>query len=516
MSRIRRAAITAGFTYVQYGLAIGGSLVLIPMAISIVGARHYGLWLATGELLGYAAMADLGVIGVLPWMIAEADGRRDRAALRSLVANGLVVGALVGMAYAAVAAALWTVMPDALGLTADDRGVVGPALALVAFAAVLTYPLRVFNAVLIGLQDAAFNGVLGVTQSLLNVGIAMAMLWNGYGILSLAAAAAVSSSVIGVASLGRACVLAPDLFTRWPRPKPAAIGHLLSNGVGGWLGAFGWQLAASSGLIIGFVGHPEWIAAYAVTAKLGTLSTQLAWVLPDSGLVGLAQLHGEPDRNWRVQEVVLMLLRLHLLLAGAAACALLAFNPAFVRLWIGSSLFGGLLLNAVLAGVVLSHSFTHGLVTMASALGARMRTGIVVLVNGLLYVGGAVLLGRAWELPGVAGAAILAALLTSVPAGILLLRATAGVGAGATLGVVLSWAPRMAPAAIAALAVGILSPRLGLALTVVASGGVGLLYVWLMRPLYAGLPLDPRLSRWLVSLRLVPHTAPAIAAAEQG
>jgi hypothetical protein len=32
----------------------------------------------------------------------------------------------------------------------------------------------------------------------------------------------------------------------------------------------------------------------------------------------------------------------------------------------------------------------------------------------------------------------------------------------------------------------------------------GLAYVWHMRPFYAALPFDPRWSRWLVSLRLVP------------
>jgi O-antigen/teichoic acid export membrane protein len=514
MSRIRKAAITAGLTYVQFGLAIAGSLVLIPLAISFVGARHYGLWLATGELLGYAAMADFGVLGVLPWMLAEADGRRDRDGMRALVANGVVVGAAVGAGYAVLVAILWSVLPAALDLTADDRAVVGPALALIACAAVIGYPLRVFNAVLAGLQDAAFNGALGIAQSALSFGIAIAMLLNGYGILSLAAAAAGSSLVIAIASLLRSWVIAPELFTRWPRPSVPAVRLLLSNGLGGWLGAFGWQmLNASTGLVIAFVGHPEWVAVYAVTAKLGTLGTQLAWVLPDSGLVGLAQLQGEAGSRGRVQHMVRLLLRLHLLLAGGAACAVLAFNPAFVKLWVGPAFFGGLKLNALLAAAVLLQSYVHGLLTVASVVGNRLRAGAAVLANGVSHLACAILLGSTWELQGIAAAALVTGLLTSVPAGVLLLRTAVGLEPGSTLGVVWAWAPRMAPIAMAAALVGVLSPSWGFGATLGATLAVGGLYLWVMRPLFVDLPLDPRWSRWLVSLRVIPD-APQVAPAK--
>ena len=113
-----------------------------------LGARTWGLWLATGELLAYAGMVDLGVLGVLPWLLAEADGRRDRDAMRRLISNGVAVGAIIGVAYALIAFALWQVLPSALRFTAADRAAVGPPLALLVAATALTYPLRIFPATL--------------------------------------------------------------------------------------------------------------------------------------------------------------------------------------------------------------------------------------------------------------------------------------------------------------------------------------------------------------------------------
>src|SRR5688500_10012624 len=85
MSRVRKAAVNASFSYAQFAIAIVTGIVLIPLTLHHLGARSWGLWLASGELLGYAGMVDLGVIGVLPWMLAEADGAHDRQRMRRLV-----------------------------------------------------------------------------------------------------------------------------------------------------------------------------------------------------------------------------------------------------------------------------------------------------------------------------------------------------------------------------------------------------------------------------------------------
>ena len=154
--------------------------------------RSYGLWLATGELLGYAGMVDLGVLGVLPWMVAEADGRRDRARLRELVANGFAVGLVVGLGYAAVAGLLWTLVPAAINVPAGDRSSLAKPLLLLVAVTAAAYPLRTFTALLNGLQDALFNGMLGVAQSAAYFLVAAVGLTRGWGLYALALASAAS------------------------------------------------------------------------------------------------------------------------------------------------------------------------------------------------------------------------------------------------------------------------------------------------------------------------------------
>jgi O-antigen/teichoic acid export membrane protein len=335
------------------------------------------------------------------------------------------------------------------------------------------------------------------------------MLLKGYGLYSLAVAFAAPAIVVLVASVVRLAFIAPDLLTGWPWPTPGGVRHLLSNGVGVWFGMFGWQLiAASNNIVITFLGHPEWVPIYACTSKVSAMCAQIAWVLPDSGLIGLAQLHGEPQSKARVGPVVKAMLRLHLLLAGGAACVVLAFNPAFVTRWVGPGFFGGLALNGLLAAGIISSSLVHGLVAAASVLGNRLKVGIVTLVNGGVQLVFAVVLGYAFGLAGIAAAAFGTALLTAAPAGVVLLRPTAALGFGSLVRELIGpWLRKLAPLAVFAIMIGALYRALGVWMTAPITGAIGLVYIWHMRSLFEHLPLDPRWTRWLVSLRLVPKLA---------
>jgi hypothetical protein len=205
-----------------------------------------------------------------------------------------------------------------------------------------------------------------------------------------------------------------------------------------------------------------------------------------------------------------MLLRLHLLLAGAAVCAVLAFNPAFVALWVGPEFFGGVVLHVLLAFGIVVSSLMHGLVTAAAVLGNRLRVGVLALLNGVLQIGCALLLGVLWGLVGIALAALVTGLVTTVPGGVRLLAPSAITLRSLVSRVVMPWLGRAAPLMGAAGVAGAVSRGLPWWSAAAATVALSAAYLWWMRPLYRELPLDTRWSRWLVSLRLLPEPTPPI------
>ena len=500
MRRTRNAVLAAGFTYGQLGLAMLSGFVLIPFIVRALGARTYGVWLATGELVGYAGMLDLGVMAMLPWLVAQADGRRDIRELRSILARGFLVAAAAGTSVALLAILTWRFMPPVLGLAESDFVLLSGPLVIVVAVIAMTYPLRVFNAALVGLQDVVFTGSLAILQTIAGVGLTVWLLAEGFGLYAVAIGVAFPPAVTGLASLVRLRTLKRDVVRGWRFPELAGLRWIVVEGAGAWVAGLGWTMAAAtSGIVIAFLGHPEAVVVYVCTAKLGQLLFQAARVIPDSGLVGLAQIDGEGVKD-RVRDAVGTILRLHLLLAGAAATTVVLWNPIFVRLWVGREFFGGLTLNFAVTGALLFVSLTHGLVCCAAVLGHRRAIGAVTLGYGFLTIALSVKLGGALGLPGIAMAPVVSGLVTTLPAGVLLLRRAAALP-WRRLGrdVATPWVIRLAPFLVLVAVVRVLIERLmtdGIFTLAVSLVSV-MAYVWWMRPLYHLLPLHPALRGWL-------------------
>jgi O-antigen/teichoic acid export membrane protein len=467
MSRVHRASISAIFAYLQFALSIVVGIVLVPFVLHKVGERIYGYWLASGEVLAYAALADLGVLGVVPWMIAEADGRRDRAAIRSLMSTAFCAALAVSFIYLALVAAIWQIGPAVLKMGAAERAAVAGPLALMAAVTAVVLPLRIASSTLVGLQDVKFQGGLTTITWALDVVVTIVLLVKGYGLYALALGASVPSLVGVIAAFARLKWIAPDLLSRWPRPSLAQVGRLFREGFGAWLGTWGWRLlAATDAIVVGTLGNPAWITMLAMTAKLGQTLTQMSWVPGDSSLVGLAQLSGEGNSK-RLGAAVTAVFRVYLALATAGACIVLAVNGGFVSAWVGSGLFAGPVVNAMLASIIVVGSLVHGLATISSVLGRRLHVGLATLAAGVVQL-----------------AALCAQGLVLIPLLLPSLMDRAGVGARRLLtDVVQPWAARSLPV-IAVCAVA--GPALNaLPIWVVIPLGIatGLSYVWVARRL---------------------------------
>jgi Na+-driven multidrug efflux pump len=483
--------VLAFFNYLQSGLSMVIGLWITRFFILDLGEHVYGKWTASAALLNYATLADLGMLAVLPWLVAEADGRRDEAGLAKLLKHGVAVAAMAGALFLAAAAVLWLAYPWVLHLSDEDKALLRGPLTLLAVAIAVGYPLRAFSAFLNGVQDVLFLGVLGTVQVIGGALLMVVLASHGYGLYALAAGVALPPLCSSAISCIRALWKRPELRKwagrlEWPTLKP-----MLTGGSGSLLGSLGWQLAfASDAVVIGYLGSAREVTVFAVTSRLGLILMQLGWTLPDSANVGLAQLKAEAAA--RVPGVVLSILRTHLLVAGAVACAVLALNPGFVNRWVGAELFGGWALNSALALAILALSSAHALLVAVAVLGKRFIAGLFTTINGLLHIGLALLWGRGLGLTGVALATTASAFVSTIPLGFHLLPATTGL---ARLEVwkkaVFPWAIRFVPMGVLCGLMGYTCQGIGLPLLFLLGLAVGLGYFALMRQLILELPLRP-------------------------
>lgn len=475
--RIQRASITAIFTYLRFGLSIAVGLVLVPFILQRVGARLYGFWIASGEVLAYAAMADFGLLGVVPWLIAQADGRRDRAAIRRTLVAASYAAMAVTVLYLALVAALWQVLPSVLKLTAADRGAVAGPLMWLALATAAVLPLRVFHAALAGLQDVKFVGALTTAAWALDVVVTVVLLLGGYGLWALALGASIPALASALAAAVRVRAIAPDLLHGWQRPAVGEVAALFRESFGTWLGGWGWRLsAATDGIIVATLGQPVWITVLAMTSKLGQMLMQMSWVPGDSALVGFAQLSGEADRP-RLQRAVSALFQLYIVLATAAAGIVLAVNAAFVGGWVGAQFFAGASVNGAIAVAIVLTSAVHGAAAVASVLGARTQVGVATLAGGAVQVVLAFVLCRRAGLIGLPLAAVAVQAAVLMPLLAPLIRSQTGLSLGTILrDMARPWVMGCLPLLVICALAGPLLAGLPLWAAIIGGGVVGLMF----------------------------------------
>jgi Na+-driven multidrug efflux pump len=507
VSRVRRASVAASFAYVQFALSIVVGIGMVPFILSRVDAVVYGVWLASGEVLAYAAMADLGIVGIVPWIVADADGRKDRQAIRTVMANGFCAAGVMSLGYLLLVALLWQLAPSVVTLTPAQRELIGGPLAIMACVTGIVLPFRVANATLHGLQDVRVSGFISTGAWLLDVVLTATMLALGYGLYALAVGASVPALAGVMAATVRLRVLAPDLLRAWPRPRAAGMLRLFRDGFGGWLGAWGWRLAAATdGIVLTFLlGQPLSVTRLAMTSKLGQVLMQLAWVPGDSGLVGLAQLSGEGHRE-RLRGAVAALFRMYLTLACAGAIVVLVANGPFVRWWLPDDppLFAGALVNGLLAAVLLVFTAAHAFAVTVSVLGHRLRVGVVTLIAGVVQVGLAYVFARRFGLAGIPLAAIVAQVCVLFPLLLGPLASVSGVSVRVLLAdVMLRWSARSLPALLLCGFAGVVLAGAPLLLALPLAVASATAYLWISRSLildYA--PVADLLRRPLRRLRL--------------
>jgi hypothetical protein len=311
------------------------------------------------------------------------------------------------------------------------------------------------------------------------------MLQTGFGLYAIALGTAAPQLLAGLVNLMRVGAIAPDLLRHWRLPRWTAVRSLFKEGTGAWMGGWGWRLiSATDGLVLAILGRPTAVTALACTSKMSAALVQLSWVPCDSGLIGLANLAGE-RQDARLREAIVVMMRVYLALAGAAACVILAVNPAFVSRWVGGLQFAGGKANALLAIVAVAMTLAHALAVVPSVLGQRMQIGMATFGSGVVHVGVAFALGAWLGIPGVLLAGVVShGIVFPAMAWKPFADATRMAETSLLADVIKPWLIRFLPLALIAIAIEQVVGVPPVPVIGAIAAATGLAAMWYMRPLY--------------------------------
>ena len=413
MSRSSRFLSGLAPNYGYQVLLVLTGIWLTPFFLRHIGQHDYGLWLVGTQLLTYLTLTDFGVVALLPLEAAYATGRaggRDAtAALSSLVGQTLRVVFYQLPVVAVVAFAMWFSIPEAW------TPLRGP-LAVILVGFVVAFPLRIFPALLSGLQDLAFTSRMTILGWGLSTIGTVGMVLRGWNLYALA---------IGwvLFQLALAPLYVHRLLTRYPGTLPTQLPTLewahtrQQLGKGFWISvAQVAQLLMSNSdvIVLARILGPAAVVPYACTGKLASVLANQAQILMHTATPGLCELKTGESRQ-KLFQVMVALNHGILSFSGLVFCVVLLVNQWFVGWWVTGKFYGGLLLTVA---IVLNMLFRHWNTTAAYSVfcfGHQRRISLTNLADGVFTTASALILTGLLGPIGVPLGSVMGACLVSLP-----------------------------------------------------------------------------------------------------
>jgi O-antigen/teichoic acid export membrane protein len=489
-------------------MAIG--LWLTPFLLRHIGQHEYGLWLVGLQALTWLTLMDFGIVALLPRETAYAVGRagslEEATDLPQILGETAWVVLCQWPLVAIAAVACWFLIP------ANSEHLRG-AVAIVLSTFTLTFPLRIFRAVLEGLQDLSFLGRVQIFSWAAGTAISIIMVLAGQGICALALGWAVAQAVIALACAFRLRRRYPFLLPS--RLRAVSLATLSQQfGRGFWVSLAQVAQVLQDGtdlLVLGKTMGAGNAVPYSCTQKLIGVSSNQPLMLMHVASPGLSSLKSAGNRA-HTFRVVLDLTKALLIFSGAIACAVLAVNRGFVSWWVGAHQYGGFCLTLILIVVMILRHWNVTAVYSIFCFGYEKRISITTLIDGIVSIAASVVMVRHFGLIGAPLGSIIGVCLISLPANLSALLHESEASPSAIAGPLWPWFWRFSLAAIGS---GVLSticnPTTPMAIAVTALF-VLLAYTVIMFPLLVHSPLSAYLPKRLLEVwDILTNSRPSLA-----
>jgi O-antigen/teichoic acid export membrane protein len=386
-------------------LLVVQGLVLVPLYLRHLGAGTYGAWAASGDVLAWLSVLQMGVAGVGTQRMAAAHGRGDDAGVAGWFGTGVLVQAALAAVLFAAALLLSPFVPRWVGAEPDVP--LAGAFAVAGAATALGLMADVAATLALALQRTVFLAAAAVAAGVAGIAATVVLLLEGWGVWALALGMLARTGLLLLATGAHAAWVLRHTLRMPARVRPAVARELRGLSGAVLLTLVGNAAAGrSDAVLVALFFGPRAVAAYVLTRRAADLISMFLARLGGAVYPGFAHLVGGGEHA-RAAAVLGQVARAYFWMAGPAVALYVALNRTFVALWVGPGQFAGVGVT-LLAGLnVLVVGWAALVLYLNGAAGNIERNGRVIFVEAAARIGVALVLLRWWGLPGLplAGAA---------------------------------------------------------------------------------------------------------------
>jgi len=413
-SRKKATIINLIRDYASMTILVIQGIVLVPLYLHYIDARLYGAWLATGSIVAYMGLLDLGFSSVIVQKISVVAGQRDYKRLGEMIGTSLVITCIVALLPILLAILLFTKVPAWVNMGGVEAHQIAKAFLVAAVSTSLMLIAYGVGGTFLGLQRVGVVSIQFVISSLIGIMATLLFLHIGWGIVSIPSGLLTQAALLAASHciylwwwlrnnlpLKSLC-FKQSLFRDLFRPSSWVFMSRLSN----------VAATQSDSLIVATMIDPRLTTTLVLTKKSSDIITIIASRISSAFMPSLAHLSGEKDLGMvKLKQFMLGMMKISLIIGIFGVGGVFLLNKEFVRLWVGQDYYGGALLTGlicvsgfiIICNTIVSNSiFAKGKIrttAKASMLEAIVRVPLSIALCYYFGIKGVVLAGIIAVLP---------------------------------------------------------------------------------------------------------------------
>jgi len=396
------------FQYASIAVSLLSGFIVLPVSLRFIPLDLYGAWLASGNILVWLTIVDPGLGAIVQQRVGEAYGGKNFERLTSLAWSGIAINGILVLVIVSAGLVLANYVPGLLNLSPDlDASLVKTAFVWAVVGTGLSFLAFSVANVNIGLQATVGIGFPPLVIFMASIALTIIFLYMGFGLLAAPVANVFRGGGLLVWNLGyfvwrfrkEGLSLKPSL-----QEVPGLIKLSLYTFVSSGVGTLSNNM--DSFLVSRVLGPMQVPVLRATRTTIDSFRP-----LVERPFVALMPALSHVSGSGEFEKARTILLRLTVLSIWAVVMiggGFLMLNDRLVHLWVGSNLFAGQPVNAVLCLGLAGGAVTSGLLNVCFSMGAIERVSRIKTAQGIFQIALMGLLGWRFGMIGIVAAPLIA------------------------------------------------------------------------------------------------------------
>jgi len=398
--------------YVSLGLGMIKGFFIIPIYFIFIDSELYGYWLATGSLLVWINIIDPGAGTVLQQKVAYDYGNKNKNGLQFLIGSGLIVGISISIIALIISFLFSYFIPELLNFSNPEfTETLILSFNIAAIGTCFSLITSVIRGVNFGMQKTVYPGIIEIGSSLIGITVNIFMLYNGYGLYSIAWMLLVSGVLTSIGNLVylRITIIRENINIKYSFEK---IKPLFKEFSYTFFSRLSNTLSSNIDLIlIARFLNAETVTMIEMTRRPFKIMSGIVYKPSVALSPAISHLSGEKDMI-KIKSILFKFIQYSIWSYGFILAGFLIFNKSLISLWIGEDKFAGVYLSLIILVGITLKGFFSSIGNINFALGNIKGTSVIMVIQNILYIILAIVLGKYFSITGIMMAIIPSVLLT--------------------------------------------------------------------------------------------------------